>query len=308
VTSQPGPAPTGAPEASLIIKGIRELIALVLLGANALFLFSAIINLFVGWPGSQFDDRAQGVFYAFAGLEPAAYPLLAVLLVTLLPPVAPRALLVTQVALGEYAVSVFFGGATLLVAFFGRLAEARFREAFTSVLEQAGCLAVLGVAVLLVYQVWRVHFAPPKPGPQPGVYGQPQPYGPQPYGPQPYGPPGGPYPGHPHVPGQPQPGYPPTGYPQGPGEAAGYGQPTGYGSPGYAAAHFTPPGPAPTPGAPGGAVVPEAADEEAGQTRVIPQRGSGAGPAEPTQRIDPASQQPSAGSPPPPSGVEDGRA
>ncbi|ROT31548.1 hypothetical protein [Micromonospora sp. HM5-17] len=315
MTNQPGPAPTGAPQASQIVQPFRELIALVLLGANALFLFSALINLFFGWPGSQFDDRAQSSFYDFAGLEATLLPLLAALLVTLLPPVAPRARLITQVALGEYAASVLFGWITLLAGFFGRLAEAQFQDAFTSVLEQAASMAILAVGALLVYQLWRVHFAAPKPAPQPGVYGNPQqPYGQHPpYGqpgqPGPYGQPGGAFPGQPYVPGQPQPGYPAAGYPQGPGEAAGYGQPS-YGNPGFAAPTSAPPSPvassgaSPASGAPGGPVTP---DEEPGPTRVISPRSGGSETVEPTQRINPASQQPSAGSPPPPSGLEGGQ-
>lgn len=339
MTSQPGPAPTEAPPASQITKPLRELIALVLLGANALFLFTGLLDLFFGWPGTGFDDRAEAVYPSFAGASAISFPMLAVLLATHVRPVVGRARLLVQGALVEYAVSLLFGGIALLAGGFGALAEARFYAGFSIGLDQVGWYAVLAVAAFLVFRIWQTLYHVPKPKPQPGVYGQPQPYGQQPYGQQPYGQqpygqPGQPgYQGYPPVPGQQQ-GYPPAAYPQAPVEATVYGQPTGYGQPGFGAAPSSAPpspssappatGPAPgvgpvlgsgpvvgagpassTPGgsvgsapSPGGSAGPEE-DEDAGRTQVVPQRGTTSSGTDQTQRINPASQQPSAGSPPP---------
>ncbi|MFY1673069.1 hypothetical protein ACN27G_24410 [Plantactinospora sp. WMMB334] len=205
MTSQPGPAPSEAPQASSTTRPLRELIALVLVGANALFLFGGLIELFFGgWENSDFGDRSLSLFYAFAGLEQIALPVLAVLLATHLQPVVGHARLITLVALVEYGVSLLLGVITLLAGIFGLLAETQFRQAFTRTLVFGGMFLMLLVAAFVVFRVWRLLFQVPKPRPQPGVYGNPQsyghpqsygqqpaygqqPYGQQPYGQQPYG-------------------------------------------------------------------------------------------------------------------------
>jgi hypothetical protein len=363
LTSQPGPAPTDAPQASQTTKPLRELIAFVLLGANALFLFAGMIELFFGgWEGSEFGDRSLSNFYSFVGIEQTVLPVLAVLLATHIQPVVGRARLITLVALGEYAFSALFGVITLLAGIFSLLADTEFRRTFTGILLMGGAFALLAVAAFVVFRVWRALFYVPKPKPQPGVYGQPQPHGQAPYGQQhPYG--QAPYGQQPYG----QPGYPPAGYPQSQGgdpnaygqpaaygqpteygqpagypQSTGYGQPTAYGQPvsgqpvsgipasappasappasappaapfGAPGSGTTPAGPVSAPpspaqsagpaqsASPAPSVVPQPdEDEEAGRTQVIPQR-----TADRTQRINPASQQPSAGTQPPPPDRDD---
>ncbi|MGI5212219.1 hypothetical protein [Plantactinospora sp. CA-290183] len=359
MTSQPGPAPSDAPQASQVTKPLRELIAFVLIGANALLLFAAVIDLLV--PNSDdYTDRARYTAGSFIGLTAIVLPVLAVLLATHVQPPVPRAKVITVAALAEYGVSAFFGLITIFPWLIDTLAEARFKDFFLTLLSRTALVALFGVAAFVVYRVWRTLYHVPKPKRQPGLYGQPQPYGH----------PGQGYPGYPPVPGQ-QPGYPPAGYPQGPAQSTTYGSPTvfgqpidygtpaSFGQPGYGAPPTSapptsapptsapptsapptsaPPAPAPSSAPPAPASAPPAApspappvpaapasappasappaspspassspspagteDEEAERTQVLHQRtGSGSGPAdERTQRINPASQQPSAGARPP---------
>ena len=209
--------PGGEKSANQFTMPLREIAALVLLGATALLLLVAVIRLLI--PGDarpDFLDRASGSFYDFIGLDRILFPFLAVLLATHLRPAVGRARVITLVALIEYGVAAFFGA------------------------------GVLAIAAYAVFRIWQGVYYVPKPKPQPGMYGQPtqptQPggygqygYGQQPYGPppgqqQPYGQPGygdqtQAYPqGYGQQPYGQQPGYPPQGY----GQQPGYGQPPGY--------------------------------------------------------------------------------
>ncbi|MBO4209765.1 hypothetical protein GSF22_27800, partial [Micromonospora echinofusca] len=195
MTSQPEPTPPEAPKASEITRPLRDLAALVLVGANALLLFVSLIRLLVPLSDySTWTGRSSAQFYSFVGVEAIVAPLLAVLLVTHVSPPSPRAKQITQIALGEYAASAFFGVITFLVATIGRLAEAEVGDALLSMLDRLAYLALFAVAAFVVYKIWRTLYHVPKPKPQPGMYGHPQP-------------------GYPQQ-GYPQGGYPPPGYPQ----------------------------------------------------------------------------------------------
>ncbi|WP_433652672.1 hypothetical protein ACQP2C_10345 [Micromonospora zamorensis] len=225
MTSPAEPASTDATKARQLTKPLRELAALALLGANAVFLFVGLLRLIVPNDYSSFTGRAGSAFYAFIGVEAVVLPLLAVLLATHVSPVLPKAKLITQVALVEYAVSALFGTLTMLIWTVGRLAEAEILDALLGVLTRFAWMVIFAVAAWVVYTVWRAHYYVPRPKPQPGVYGQAQPGWPQQQG-------GWPAQGQPG--GQPQGGWPapgqPGGYPQ-PGQPGGYpqaGQPGGY--------------------------------------------------------------------------------
>ncbi|MEV1289030.1 hypothetical protein [Micromonospora sp. NPDC049679] len=225
MTTQPGTAPTDGVPASQITKPLRELAALVLLGANAVFLFVALLTLL--FPDSEFSGeftlRAAASFDGFIGLDNIVLPILAVLLATHIQPAVGRAKLITVVALVEYAVSVVFGVLFGLLIGLVALFERSVWVAFQTLLVRLAWLAVLGVAAYAVLTLWRTLYYVPKPKPQPGLYGQPQGYG---------------QPGYPH-----QGGYPQQPYGQQPGYPQGY--PQGYGQPGY------PQQPYGQPGAPG---------------------------------------------------------
>jgi hypothetical protein len=328
MTSQPGPAPTDSTQARQITHPLREPAALALVGANALLLFVAVINLLIPrGEGDEFTRRAGSSFGDFVGLTAILLPLLAVLIATHLQPIVGQAKLITQIALVEYAVSALFGAISVLAWLVGALAEGEFRQAFTGLLTQIAFLAVFGVAAFLVFKVWRTLYYVPKPKPQPGYYGQPgfpqQGY-PQGYPPQGYPQPGQPQPGQPGYPqgygqpGQPQPGYPqgypPQAYPQ------GYGQPTGgFGVPAPASAPpvsappsastsgaqspVSPAQPPPPVGSPFAAPT-SAPPATAEPTQVISRGPDGDDNAERTQLINPASQQPTAGGPPPASRID----
>ncbi|MGI5525579.1 hypothetical protein ACQEUX_32200 [Micromonospora sp. CA-259024] len=240
MTSPAEPASTDATQARQLTKPLRELAALALLGANAVFLFVGLLRLIAPNDYSSFTDRAGSAFYAFIGIEAVGLPLLAVLLATHISPVLPKAKLITQVALGEYAVSALFGTLTMLIWTVGRLAEAEVLDALLGVLARFAWLVIFAVAAWVVYTIWRAHYYVPRPKPQPGVYGQPQPGWPQQPG-------GWPAPGQPG--GQPAGGWPapgqPGGYPpaQFPGQ---YGQP----SPPFQAPQSGPPYPQSAPPSP----------------------------------------------------------
>ncbi|MBB5111688.1 hypothetical protein AB0K27_29995 [Micromonospora echinospora] len=226
MTSPAEPASGDAAQASQLIKPLRELAALVLLGANAVLLFVGLLRLLVPVDDySTFSGRAGSTYFSFIGLEATVLPLLAVLIATVILPVVPKAKLITQVALIEYAVSVVFGALTFLIWLVGRLADGQVLDGFLGLLTRAAWLAIFAVAAFVVFKIWRTLYYVPKPKAQPGVYGQAQPGWPQQPG-QPGGYPGpGGYPqgGVPQQPGQgyPQAGSPPPGWPQ-PGQ---YGQP-----------------------------------------------------------------------------------
>ncbi|WP_018221044.1 hypothetical protein [Salinispora pacifica] len=194
MTSPVEPASTEPTPASQLTQPLREPVALVLLGANGLLLFVGLLRLMTS---------ATSAAVTFTGIEVVVLPLLAVLLATHLHPVLPRAKLITQVALGQYAFSAFFGTLTFLIWSVDRLVSAVLLEAFLGFLSQLAGLGLLLVAGFMVYRIWRRLYYVPKPKPQPGVYGAPQPgvYGaPQPGWPAP--PPGGQPGGQPGWPGQ----------------------------------------------------------------------------------------------------------
>ncbi|MCX5069344.1 hypothetical protein OOJ91_26205 [Micromonospora lupini] len=228
MTSPAEPASADATQARQLTKPLRELGALALLGANAVFLFVGLLRLVSPNDYRGFTDRAGDQFFSFIGVEAVALPLLAVLLATHVAPVLPKAKLITQVALGEYAVSAVLGTLTMLVWTVGRLAEAEILDALLGILTRFAWLVIFAVAAWVVFTIWRAFYYVPKPKPQPGVYGQPQPGWPQQQG-------GWPVPGQPG--GQPQGGWPapgqPGGYPQA-GQPGGYPQaqfPGQYGQP-----------------------------------------------------------------------------
>ncbi|WP_405113585.1 hypothetical protein OG559_06955 [Micromonospora sp. NBC_01405] len=235
------PAPHPATPARQLTNPLRELIAFVLLGANAVLLFVGLIQLLAPTDYSTFYSRAGSSFFSFAGLEATVLPVLAVLLATHVAPVVPRAKLITQVALGQYAFGALLGALTLLIWTVDRLAKAEVLDAFLGLLTRIAWLAIFATAAFVVVRVWRALYFSPKPKPAPGVYGQPQPGWPQQPG-QP-GPQGGwapqgqqggwPDPGH-------QAGYPAPNQPNQPGGQFGqYGQP---GQPGPAAGQYGQPG------------------------------------------------------------------
>ncbi|WFF03011.1 hypothetical protein [Micromonospora sp. WMMD964] len=236
MTSPAEPASTDASQARQLTKPLRELAALALLGANAVFLFVGLLRLIAPSDYGTFTDRSGSAFYSFIGVEAVGLPLLAVLLATHISPVLPKAKLITQVALVEYAVSAFFGTLTMLIWTVGRLAQAEILDALLGVLTRFAWMVVFAVAAWVVYTVWRAHYYVPRPKPQPGVYGQPQPGQPHSGWPQQQGG----WPGQPG--GQPQGGWPtpgqPGGYPsaQFPGQ---FGQP----SPPFQAPQSAPPHP-----------------------------------------------------------------
>ncbi|MFG3553078.1 hypothetical protein ACGGAQ_01685 [Micromonospora sp. NPDC047557] len=216
MTSPAEPASADATQARQLTKPLRELGALALLGANAVFLFVGLLRLISPADYTDFTGRAGSSFFSFIGVESVALPLLAVLLATHIAPVLPKAKLITQVALGEYAVSAVLGTLTMLIWTVGRLAEAEILDALLGVLTRFAWLVVFAVAAWVVFTIWRAFYYVPKPKPQPGVYGQPQPGWPQQQG-------GWPAPGQPG--GQPQGGWPAPGQPGGYPQA---GQPGGY--------------------------------------------------------------------------------
>ncbi|MEV0713586.1 hypothetical protein [Asanoa sp. NPDC050611] len=328
MTTQPEAGSNEQTSANQITKPWRELIALVLVGANAVLLFVGLIDLLVPYSANVgFSSRAGGSFFDFVGIEAIVLPLLAVLLATHLKPPVPRAKLVTQVALAEYAVSAVFGVIALLAWLFGSLVDGEIRAAFTGLLVRIAYTGIFAAAGFLIYKVWRTLYYVPRPKPQPGVYGAPTGYppaGPGPQG-QGQGQPGQPGYGAPNAYGQP--GYPPP--PAYPGAAPGLGGPAAPGGQPPAAPGATPgqtdavpPGsptasaePATWPPVPGAAgspqatqtiTAPPAAPAPAAATGVdSPTAPIPTAEGERTQVINPASQQPTAGSQPPPAAPGD---
>jgi hypothetical protein len=280
VSTQPEPASTpggagatGEKSASQFTLPLREIAAVVLIGATALLLLVGVIELLFGDLGGGFTDRAAASFGNFIGLDHIAFPLLAVLLATHIRPVVGRAKLITLVALIEYAVSAFFGIIFGLLIGFANTAGDSARNAFEGLLVHVAYSGVLAIAAYAVFRLWQGMYHVPKPTNPPGTYGQPAGYGQQggygsTYG-QPagygggYGQPGqAPYgqPGYQPAPGSyGQPSGPPYGdqtqaYPQNYGQQgygqqeypSGYGQqgggyPSGYGQSGYPQPQSGPP-------------------------------------------------------------------
>ncbi|MET8040056.1 hypothetical protein ABZU25_04210 [Micromonospora sp. NPDC005215] len=288
MTSPAEPASADAAQARQLTKPLRELAALALLGANAVFLFVGLLRLID--PDGSFTDRAGDAFGTFVGVEAVGLPLLAVLLATHISPVVPKAKLITQVALGEYGVSAVFGTLTLLIWTVGQLADTEVLDALLGVLTQFAWMMIFAVAAWVVYTIWRAHYYVPRPKPQPGVYGQPQPGWPQQQG-------GWPTPGQPG--GQPQGGWPAPGQPGGypPGQFAGpYAQP----SPPFQAPQSAPPHPQAAPQSappfpqsappvnsapPSPAAPPFGQPSSADPTQTIPRQSADSAAADPTQAI-----------------------
>ncbi|MEU5949505.1 hypothetical protein ABZ793_28650 [Micromonospora sp. NPDC047465] len=299
MTSPAEPASTDATQASQLTKPLRELAALVLLGANAVFLFVGLIRLLTPAEYVPFASRAGNGFPAFVGIDTVALPLLAVLLATHVRPPAPKAKLITQVALGEYAFSALFGVLTFLVWTLELLSQGEVLDAFLGLLSRVAWLGLLAFAAFVVFKIWRTLYYVPKPKAQPGVYGQPQPGWPQQQGGYPApGQPGQPVPGQPGQPGQQIPGQPGAWPAPGP-YGAPYGQqPAPFGGP-----QATPPfNPAPQPGPPA-ATAPQSAPPF-GPSPTAPPFGPPPS-AEPTQAIPRQSVEPTQAIPRPTDGEPD---
>ncbi|KXK59939.1 hypothetical protein AWW66_21450 [Micromonospora rosaria] len=232
MTSPAESAPSGATQASQVTKPLRELGALVFLGANAVLLFVGLIRLLAPVNYGDLTNRAGQTYFTFVGLESSVLPVLAVLLATHIQPVVPKAKLITQVALAEYAFGAVLGALTFLIWSVGRLAAGAVLDVLLGVLTRVAWLALFAVGAFVVYQVWRALYHVPKPKPQPGVYGQPQPGWPQQAGG--YG-----------APGQQPGGYPAAGQPGGYPPAGQYGYPGPNPSPASAPPFGTPPQSAP---------------------------------------------------------------
>ncbi|MFI6162191.1 hypothetical protein ACIA59_19890 [Micromonospora haikouensis] len=269
------PASHPATPARRLTDPLRELIALALLGANAVLLFVGLIRLLAPADYSTFYSRAGSGFFSFAGLEAAVLPVLAVLLATHVAPVAQRAKLIVQVALGEYAVAALLAALTLLIWTVDRLAKAEVLDAFLGLLTRAAWLAIFASGAFVVFRVWRALYFTPKPKPAPGMYGQPQPGWPQ------------------------QPGQPGQGGPQGwgPGQQGGWpsaGQQPGYPSAGQPGGF---PASAPPASAPPASAPPYPAPPQSGSPFTPPQAGAQpASPFPPPQPMAPAA--PPFGQPP----------
>ncbi|WIM97364.1 hypothetical protein ACTOB_000876 [Actinoplanes oblitus] len=205
----PQPTPAEGKPIGQYLTPLRDLAAYVLVGAPAVFLFTAVISLF--------KDGFVGSFGGFVNLATLFMPLAAVLLAHVLEPVHPKARLITLAAVVEYAVMGFFG--VIFGLLFAVIKQATFDPggAFLSLLAEVAWLAVYGLVAYAMFQIWRGMYTVPKPATPPGVYGRPQ-YG-TPYGQPPaYGAPQPPFPG--------QPGTPPATYGQPTPPPATYGQPT----------------------------------------------------------------------------------
>lgn len=233
MTSQPEHAPGEGRAVGQIIRPLRDLASLVLVAATAVLLFVAVLRLIPSGFDDEFSGRARDSFYSFVNLATIGFPLLAVLLATLVKPVHPRAKFIVTAALAEYAVAGVF--AILFGILVGLISIAGFsvRVAFEELLVRAAWLAVFGIAGYAIFQIWSNAYHVRRPKAQPGMYGQ-QP-GPQQFGPQgqQYGPSGQQFPpqGYGQPPGQPAPGQPAQAPYGQPGQAP-YGQP-GYGQPMY---------------------------------------------------------------------------
>ncbi|GAA4450790.1 hypothetical protein [Phytohabitans houttuyneae] len=283
MTTQPEATPSDGTSASQFTKPLRELAALVLLGATGVLLFVAILNLIPTGDFETFTGNAAGSFDGFVNLATIGLPFLAVLLANHVQPVLGRAKVITLVALIEYAVAGFFGVVFGLFIGVVKIADDSVFNALKAFLGRIAVLAVLAIAAYALVRIARGLYWVPKPKPAPGMYGQPA------YGQQPGYPPGyGQQPGYP----QQQPGYPPA-----------YGQPTAaypqtYGQPGQQPYGAGPAGAPTAPVPPMPTSAPPHAPTSTPPSHDQPPQGE---PGQQTQLINPASQQPSAGFPPPPS-------
>ncbi|MEV6527174.1 hypothetical protein AB0M43_35110 [Longispora sp. NPDC051575] len=190
----------------------RPLAALALVAVAGLLLVINVFQLLLvteNW-AEGFTSRANANFSGFVGLQATILPLLAVLIVTHIKPVAQNAKTITLIALVEYGVGALFGLITLIAGTLAKFDSVEVSSGAYSTLDvvydifvDIGTFALFGLAAFLVFRVFA------------GVYVTPRP--PKPVA-QPY-------------PQQQQQGYPQQGYPQGGQPQAGYGQPQQQGYP-----------------------------------------------------------------------------
>lgn len=191
------PSEAEGPNAAAFTKPYRQLVAFVLLAVPALYLVFAFADLFMtteDW-ADRFTFRATAsttgiatVTDSFLSVWTALLPILAVLIATHLRPLVSQAKIITIIAAIEYAVAALFGFIALFAAFIGDLngdnvfgAERKARFAIEGMLLRVAVLAVIVVALLLVFRVY-VGLFQTAPSQQ---YGYPQQYGQQ-YGQQQY--------------------------------------------------------------------------------------------------------------------------
>jgi hypothetical protein len=229
VTSPPQPAPGASAPVGQILRPLRDLAVYALIGATAIWLLIAIIDLIPGGP-NEFAGRSEASFGNFVNLQNIVFPLVAVLLALLVEPRQANARLIVLVAVAEYAVMAFFGVVFgLLIGLINLASDVGARATFEGLLVRIGWLAVLAVAAYAVFLIWQKMFTAPRAPKAPqGVYGQPPQFNPGAYPGQPgFGPqypPQGPPPGGPAGP-------PPGQHPGMPPAPGGYGGPTTYGQP-----------------------------------------------------------------------------
>jgi hypothetical protein len=157
----------------------------VLLAANALFLFFALVDLFVifeDWSNNFVNRIDASAFGQFVGLVPVLFPLLAVLIATHLRPAVPQARLITVAALVEYGVSAVFGAICMLVGFLHGLTltgsvsgMSQPRAALETILVRGAWMVLLLFAAYAVYLLFQGLYAAPKPPPYPAGYPAPYP-------------------------------------------------------------------------------------------------------------------------------------
>lgn len=133
---------------------VRELAALALLVANALFLllgFARLLFVLDGW-ASGFGSRSAAAFPVFVGPVSLSLPIIAVLLATHVAPMLRRHRLILVIACVEYAVSAVFGFATFL----GAVAEdlPAIRATLEGLLWRGVWLGLLVVGVLLLARLY----------------------------------------------------------------------------------------------------------------------------------------------------------
>jgi hypothetical protein len=159
----------------------RQLGALALLTANAVFLFlglSGLVFVIDGW-GSGFGARSAAEFGAFVGPLSLGLPFAAMLLATHVVPMVPRSRAILLTVLIQYGVSAGLGVITFLGAFAHDLFSVR--ATLEGSLGRAVWLALLVLAVIVVYRVLVGLYPPAPPRVRPAyapgspVYGRPYP-------------------------------------------------------------------------------------------------------------------------------------
>ena len=133
---------------------VRELAALALLVANAVFLllgFTRLLFVLDGW-ASGFGARSAAAFPVFVGPVSLSLPIIAVLLATHVTPMLRRHRLILVIACAEYALSAVFGFATFL----GAVAEdlPAIRATLEGLLWRGVWLGLLAVGVLVLARLY----------------------------------------------------------------------------------------------------------------------------------------------------------